>query len=47
MDIIICYKKTKYKNIDIGGDCDNPLQKSNYKNLLVHHKGLHHKRNAY
>lgn len=34
-------KKTKYKNIDIGGHCDNPLQKSNYKNLLVHHKGIH------
>jgi len=36
---------TKYKSIDIGGDCDNPLEKSKLKHMFVHNKGIHMKEN--
>ena len=36
-------KQTKYKSIDIGGNCDNPLQESKLKDIFIHHKGIHKK----
>ena len=34
-------EQTQHRSKDIGGDCDNPLQQSKYKNILVHNKGIH------
>lgn len=37
----IVLENTKYKSLDIGGNLDNPLAKSELAEMFLHNKGLH------